>query len=119
MRFGAMFSVGDPAKAGTLRWQPKKTELELELTPLGEGLFGEVAQARFKSLALALKAQPVVTQARGMMRLDHLAVSAATLEEGVGGGRGGAWRAAGAAAGSTPRWARTTGFSGLATSIWR
>ncbi|WP_135450921.1 MULTISPECIES: Ppx/GppA family phosphatase [Tabrizicola] len=63
MRFGAMFSVGDPAKAGRLSWQPKKRVLGLELTPAGEGLFGEVAQARFQSLALALKAETRVTRA--------------------------------------------------------
>ena len=63
MRFGAMFSVGDPAKAGRLNWQPKKRVLELELTPAGEGLFGEVAQARFQSLAVAMKAQTLVTRA--------------------------------------------------------
>ncbi|MFN6925048.1 MAG: Ppx/GppA family phosphatase [Tabrizicola sp.] len=63
MRFGAMFSVGDPAKAGRLIWQPKKRVLGLELTPAGEGLFGEVAQARFQSLALALKAETRVTRA--------------------------------------------------------
>ena len=57
MRFGAMFSIGDPAKAGALRWQPKKRVLELALTPAGEALFGEVAQARFNSLAVALKAE--------------------------------------------------------------
>ncbi len=56
MRFGAMFSIGDPAKAGALRWLPKKRMLELALTPAGEALFGEVAQARFNSLAVALKA---------------------------------------------------------------
>ena len=63
MRFGAMFSIGDPAKAGRLNWQPKKRVLELELTPAGEGLFGEVAQARFQSLAVAMKAQTLVTRA--------------------------------------------------------
>jgi len=60
MRFGAMFSVADPAEAGSLNWQPKKRVLELLLTPAGEGLFGEVAQARFKSLATALRATPEV-----------------------------------------------------------
>lgn len=60
MRFGAMFSVNDPAVAGALKWYPKNRTLELVLTPLGEGLFGEVAQSRFTSLALALKAQPVI-----------------------------------------------------------
>jgi exopolyphosphatase/guanosine-5'-triphosphate,3'-diphosphate pyrophosphatase len=56
MRFGAMFSIADPAEAGALRWQPKKRLLELALTDRGHALFGEVAQARFASLALALKA---------------------------------------------------------------
>jgi exopolyphosphatase/guanosine-5'-triphosphate,3'-diphosphate pyrophosphatase len=63
MRFGAMFSIGDPAKAGRLAWQAKKRVLELELTPAGEALFGEVAQARFQSLAIALKAETRVTKA--------------------------------------------------------
>jgi exopolyphosphatase/guanosine-5'-triphosphate,3'-diphosphate pyrophosphatase len=63
MRFGAMFSIGDPAKAGRLDWQPKKRVLELELTPAGEGLFGEVAQARFQSLAVAMKAEIRLTKA--------------------------------------------------------
>ncbi len=56
MRFGAMFSVGDPARAGRLVWSPRRRTLALELTEEGAGLFGEVAQARFASLALALKA---------------------------------------------------------------
>ncbi|AWB47954.1 exopolyphosphatase [Gemmobacter aquarius] len=56
MRFGAMFSAADPSEAGTLSWQPKKKTLELALTPRGADLFGEVAQARFSSLANALKA---------------------------------------------------------------
>ena len=56
MRFGAMFSVADPAEAGALRWQPKKKVLELALTERGHALFGEVAQARFASLALSMKA---------------------------------------------------------------
>jgi len=60
MRFGAMFSVGDPARAGRLTWQPKKRILGLDLTEDGAGLFGEVAQARFAALALALKAQAKV-----------------------------------------------------------
>ena len=57
MRFGAMFAVGDPAKAGTLKWSPKKRLLELTLTPDGQDLFGEVARARFASLALAMRAE--------------------------------------------------------------
>lgn len=61
MRFGAMFSIGDPSLAGELRWSPKKQQLTLALTEDGLGLFGEVAQARFAALALALKAQTKVT----------------------------------------------------------
>ena len=65
MRFGAMFSAADPAEAGSLRWQARKRVLELTLTPRGVGLFGEVAQARFASLALAMKATPRVVAGRG------------------------------------------------------
>ena len=61
MRFGAMFSIADPAVAGKLHWHQEKRTLELALTPLGVGLFGEVAKSRFTSLALALKAQPITT----------------------------------------------------------
>ncbi len=63
MRFGAMFAMGDPAIAGSLDWQPKKRTLELALTETGHGLFGEVAQARFISLAQALKATTSVVNA--------------------------------------------------------
>jgi exopolyphosphatase/guanosine-5'-triphosphate,3'-diphosphate pyrophosphatase len=57
MRFGAMFAAGDPAEAGKLTWTPKKRVLELTLNDMGRDLFGEVAQARFQSLALALRAE--------------------------------------------------------------
>ena len=64
MRFGAMFSVGDPARAGRLTWSAgKKRTLGLELTEEGQGLFGEVSQARFAALALALKAQAKIGRA--------------------------------------------------------
>ena len=56
MRFGAMFAVGDPGKAARLHWLPKTRLLQLDLTADGQGLFGEVAQARFTSLAQSLKA---------------------------------------------------------------
>jgi len=56
MRFGAMLAAGNPSHAGSLRWKPKKRLLELHLTEQGEGLFGEVARARFTSLSQALKA---------------------------------------------------------------
>ncbi|WP_114967116.1 Ppx/GppA family phosphatase [Alkalilacustris brevis] len=54
MRFGAMFSADGPETAGRLRYYPKKRELELVLTPGSQGLYGEVVEARFKSLAKAL-----------------------------------------------------------------
>ena len=63
MRFGAMFAMGDPALAGALDWQPRKRLLELSLTEVGRGLFGEVAQARFASLALTLKATTKIADA--------------------------------------------------------
>ena len=63
MRFGAMIAVGDPAQAGELRWQAKRRFLTLSLTPEGGALFGEVAQARFASLAQALKAEAKVITA--------------------------------------------------------
>jgi len=63
MRFGAMFSIADLDKAGSLRWQAKKRVLELALTDHGRGLFGEVAQARFASLVASLKATARVVEA--------------------------------------------------------
>jgi len=63
MRFAAMFAISDPAQAGRLYWHPRKPLLELELTPLGHDLFGEVAQARFAALAVALRTQTRVLQA--------------------------------------------------------
>jgi exopolyphosphatase/guanosine-5'-triphosphate,3'-diphosphate pyrophosphatase len=63
MRFGAMFSVGEPDEAGGLRWSPKRAVLELALTARGRALYGEVAQARFEALAEAMQAQPAVTDA--------------------------------------------------------
>lgn len=59
MRFGAMFSAQDPGLMGELKLYPKRGELELVL-PKGDGeaLWGEVAEARFKSLANSLGAVP-------------------------------------------------------------
>ena len=62
MRFGAMFAAGDPALAGRLAWNPKKRLLELHLTKDGHDLYGEVAQARFASLALAMRAEIKVVE---------------------------------------------------------
>jgi exopolyphosphatase/guanosine-5'-triphosphate,3'-diphosphate pyrophosphatase len=56
MRFGAMFSGQVAERMGELRWFPKKKLLELRLARGSEALFGEVAEARFKSLVQALGA---------------------------------------------------------------
>ncbi|MEI4470680.1 Ppx/GppA family phosphatase [Frigidibacter sp. MR17.24] len=63
MRFGAMFTIDDPREAGTLKLG-KKNVLELTLEPKGIALFGEVAQARFASLAAALGATTRVKAAK-------------------------------------------------------
>ncbi|MBM7069554.1 Ppx/GppA family phosphatase [Actibacterium sp. 188UL27-1] len=60
MRFGAMFSVAAPERLGTLRHRPKRHELELTLPPRSAALYGEVAAARFNSLAQALDAEQIV-----------------------------------------------------------
>lgn len=57
MRFGAMLWMRKDAQMGVLRWQPQKKRLELELTADAVPLFGEVAEARFMSLAAAMEAE--------------------------------------------------------------
>ncbi len=64
MRFGAMFSGQVADRMGTLNWYPKKKVLELRLARGSEPLFGEVAEARFKSLVQALGAEPKVAGRR-------------------------------------------------------
>ncbi|MBS9715756.1 Ppx/GppA family phosphatase [Pseudohalocynthiibacter aestuariivivens] len=64
MRFGAMFSVEAPTKMGELRYFPKKRLLELILKPKAQPLFGEVAEARFYSLASALESETKVRVSR-------------------------------------------------------
>ncbi|MDA8747088.1 exopolyphosphatase, partial [Litoreibacter sp.] len=61
MRFGAMFSVERPELMGKLTWHPKRRVLKLKLHPETKGLFGEVAQARFASLAASMEAEIEVT----------------------------------------------------------
>ncbi|MCM2563823.1 Ppx/GppA family phosphatase [Lutimaribacter sp. EGI FJ00015] len=56
MRFGAMLWL-QGAPMGELRWFPKKKELELWLSREADPLFGEVAEARFLSLAETLGAE--------------------------------------------------------------
>lgn len=60
MRFAAMLWLKKDAKMGKLRWFPKKKLLELHLSPEATPLFGEVAEARFQSLAQSLDAEAVV-----------------------------------------------------------
>lgn len=61
MRFGAMLMVGEDQDIGTLRWQPRKRLLHVELPAASAELFGEVARARLMSLVNALEAEVRVT----------------------------------------------------------
>lgn len=60
MRFGAMLWMDGDGKRSELRWFPKKKRLELWLSREMTPLYGEVAQARFLSLAESLEAEGVV-----------------------------------------------------------
>ncbi|MYM56533.1 Ppx/GppA family phosphatase [Thalassovita mangrovi] len=60
MRFGAMLWPQNDQPIGELRWFPKKKFLQLFLEQDSEALFGEVAEARFKSLAKSLDAETEV-----------------------------------------------------------
>lgn len=60
MRFGAMLWLELDEPIGTLDWAPKKRLLRLTLTEHSAPLFGEVAKARFSSLASALDAETEV-----------------------------------------------------------
>ena len=57
MRLGAMLWVNDSQQPAHLDWKPRSQYLTLKLNTVGESLFGEVAEARYISLAKALKAQ--------------------------------------------------------------
>ena len=60
MRFGAMLWMQKDADMGDLRFAPKKRELHFTLPSAAKPLYSEVAQARLRSLADALDAEPVV-----------------------------------------------------------
>ncbi|MFN3144065.1 MAG: Ppx/GppA family phosphatase [Paracoccaceae bacterium] len=60
MRFGAMLAVDQAEKMGALSWDARRKRLTLSLTPHARGLFGEVAEARFNSLAASLEARTEV-----------------------------------------------------------
>ena len=57
MRFGSMLSVQSADLMGRLAWYPRKKLLEMHLAEGSRGLFGEVTEARFKSLATSLGAE--------------------------------------------------------------
>jgi exopolyphosphatase/guanosine-5'-triphosphate,3'-diphosphate pyrophosphatase len=57
MRLGAMLWMQTGAQLGTLDWKPKRRELTLKLSKDAWPLYGEVAEARFKSLADAMGAE--------------------------------------------------------------
>lgn len=61
LRFGAMLWMSDASADGTaLEWRPRKKLLRLKLTKASVPLYGEVAQARFESLAASMGAQTEV-----------------------------------------------------------
>ena len=61
LRFGAMLWMSDASADGTsLEWKPRKRILKLKLTKDSAPLFGEVAEARFTSLAASLDAETSV-----------------------------------------------------------
>jgi exopolyphosphatase/guanosine-5'-triphosphate,3'-diphosphate pyrophosphatase len=64
MRFGAMLWMTQDAERGALRWHPKKKLLQLRLTKDMVPLFGEVAEARFMSLADSLQASVEIKHLR-------------------------------------------------------
>ena len=64
MRFGAMLTVDVLDKIAELRYFPKKKQLELRLNDKARGLFGEVAEARFLSLAATLESEIKIKKLR-------------------------------------------------------
>jgi exopolyphosphatase/guanosine-5'-triphosphate,3'-diphosphate pyrophosphatase len=64
MRFAAMLWPTQEPRLGKLKWYPKKKLLDLILAPEAQELFGEVAEARFMSLAQTLSAEPKIRIAR-------------------------------------------------------
>ncbi|KGB83539.1 MAG: Ppx/GppA family phosphatase [Pseudomonadota bacterium] len=65
MRFGAMFSSKALDQMAELHYHPKQKRLELWLAPAARDLFGEVAEARFASLAKSLGVETGVKIKRG------------------------------------------------------
>ncbi len=57
MRLGAMLWVNGSKQPAHLDWRPRSKQLTLKLNSIGESFIGEVAEARYLSLATALKAK--------------------------------------------------------------
>ncbi len=64
IRFGAMLWAEADDTGAELAWAPKKRILKLTLTRTAEALFGEVAEARFQSLASSLEAETEIKIAK-------------------------------------------------------
>ena len=64
IRFGAMLTASENETMGSLRYFPKKKVLELRLADGTKDLFGEVAEARLKSLAGSIGEVEVVVKGR-------------------------------------------------------
>lgn len=64
LRFGSMLTASEDQTMGSLRLFPKKGILKLHLAPGTRDLFGEVAEARLKSLASAIGNVEVVVKGR-------------------------------------------------------
>jgi exopolyphosphatase/guanosine-5'-triphosphate,3'-diphosphate pyrophosphatase len=62
MRFGAMLWMHPDDHRAELRWFPKKKLLQLRLSRQMVPLFGEVAEARFRSMAASLDAEVDIKQ---------------------------------------------------------
>ena len=60
MRLGAMLLMQKDGPGAELTWQPKKRKLTLTIPKAAQDLFGEVAEARFLSLAATLNAETSV-----------------------------------------------------------
>ena len=60
MRFGAMFWMQPDVPMGQFKWFPQKRVLELRIPKAASALYGEVAEARFLSLAASLNAETKV-----------------------------------------------------------
>lgn len=63
MRFGAMFTMNEPDQMAELHYHPQDEQLELHLSPAAAPLYGEVTEARLKSLAKALGVRASVHEA--------------------------------------------------------